>query len=214
MLKDIDAVIFDMDGTIIDSMWVWKKVDEDFLKKRGLSLPDDIQKQIEGLSFTQTANHFKDRFDLPDEIDEIKNEWIDMVTHFYSNTIPLKEGVLKFISLIYKKGLKIGLATSNSKELVDIVLKRTGIFNYFNSIVTSCEVERDKSFPDIFLLAAKQLEVVPHRCLVFEDTLSAIKGAKKAGMKVIAVSDEYSLPYKNEIVSCADHFIIDFSEIA
>jgi HAD superfamily hydrolase (TIGR01509 family) len=214
MLGNIDAVIFDMDGTIIDSMWVWKKVDADFLKKREISIPEDMQKQIEGLSFTQTAKYFKDRFGLQDEIDEIKNEWLDMVAHFYSNTIPLKEGVPEFLSILKRNGIKIGLATCNSRDLVNLVLKRTGIYNYFNSIVTSCEVEKDKSFPDIFLHAAKQLEVPPSRCLVFEDTLCAIMGAKKAGMKVIAVADDYSLPYKNEIISYADNYIIDFCEIA
>jgi beta-phosphoglucomutase-like phosphatase (HAD superfamily) len=91
VFNDIDAVIFDMDGTIIDSMWVWKKVDEDFLSKRNLDVPLNLQKQIEGLSFTDTARYFKSKFSLEDEIEHIKNEWMDMVKQYYEEIIPLKE---------------------------------------------------------------------------------------------------------------------------
>lgn len=214
MFENIDAVIFDMDGTLIDSMGVWKEVDYDFLSKRHKSMPTDIQKQIEGLSFTETAEYFKTRFSLNESIEEIKNEWTEMVREHYEYSIPLKEGVLEYLSYLNKNGIKIGLATSNSRDLVLPVLNRTGILKYFTSIVTGSEVSRDKSFPDIFLRVAHELNASPSRCLVFEDTVSGITGAKKAGMKVIAVYDEYSLPYKDTIISLADRYISSFNEIA
>lgn len=214
MLNDIDAVIFDMDGTIIDSMWVWKRVDEDFLRSRNIDMPYNIQKQIEGLSFTDTAKYFKAKFSLEEDIEDIKTEWLYMVKHYYENVIPLKEGAYEFICRLKQDGKKIGLATANSRDLAEIILKRTELYDFFDTIVTCCEVERDKSFPDIFLKVANHLEVYPSRCLVFEDTLASMKGAKMAGMRVVAVYDEYSLPYKDEIINYADKYINKFEEIA
>lgn len=214
MFSDIHAVIFDMDGTIIDSMWVWKRVDEEFLLKRSIDLPFDIQRQIEGLSFTDTARYFKDKFLLSEDIEDIKNEWIHMVEKYYKDIIPLKDGALQLILKLKETGLKIGLATSNSKELTEMVLKRTGVFDYFDYIVTSCEVGKNKSCPDIFLMSAKNLGISPENCLVFEDSIAGIMGAKRAGMRVIAVYDEYSKLFKKELQDIADLYISSLQEIA
>jgi haloacid dehalogenase superfamily, subfamily IA, variant 3 with third motif having DD or ED/haloacid dehalogenase superfamily, subfamily IA, variant 1 with third motif having Dx(3-4)D or Dx(3-4)E len=214
MLNNIDAVIFDMDGTLIDSMWVWEKVDDDYLMKRNIVVPGDLRKQIEGLGFTETAQYFKNRFSLNDSIKDIMNEWMDMVKYYYQNTIPLKQGVFEFINSLNMKKIKIGLATSNSRELTEMVLKRTNIYHFFNSIVTSCEVCKDKSYPDIYLRTADNMKVKPEKCLVFEDTLSGIIGAKKAGMRAAAVYDEYSVLGRNEIENRADKYIMSFEEIA
>lgn len=214
MLKEIDAAIFDMDGTLIDSMGIWEKVDFDFLSKRNIAVPADILKQIEGLSFDDTAVYFKEKFSLSDEIEDIKNEWLDMVRDYYENTIPLKDGVAEFLYKVKKSGKKIGLATSNSLELSRAVLKRTGILDYFDVIVTSSDVGKDKSCPDIYLKTAEELNTPPEKCIVFEDTLSGITGARKAGMKVVAVYDKYSLSCRDQLLSKADRYINSFREIA
>ncbi|WP_337960903.1 HAD family hydrolase [Caloramator sp. mosi_1] len=97
MLKDIKAVIFDMDGTIIDSMWVWREVDVEFLKRRNIELPEDLQRAIEGLSFTETAVYFKERFNLEESIEEIMQEWLEMVDHYYRNVIQAKREYISFL---------------------------------------------------------------------------------------------------------------------
>lgn len=214
MLNNIDGVIFDMDGTIIDSMGVWRQVDEDFLRKRNISLPKGLQRTIEGMSFDDTAVYFKRSFSLPEEIDDIQSEWLGMAKHFYENTIPLKPGAYRFIYKLRNEGKRIGLATSNSIELAEPVLKRTGLFGFFDSIVTGCEVGRDKNFPDIFLLSARKLDVKPSRCAVFEDSLSGIIGASKAGMKVVAVYDKHSVLKKDELPRTVEKYITSFEEIA
>lgn len=213
MLTNIKALIFDMDGTIIDSIWVWNQVDKDYLKKYGFDVPDDLKRNIEGLSFTETAQYFKKRFNIENTIDEIKKEWTDMVHHYYNSIIEIKKGVKEFLQYLKENNYKIGMATSNSRDLVDAVLKRNGIYEYFEVIVTTCEVPRDKSYPDVFLETAKRLNVNPRECIVFEDTLSAVAGAKGAGMKVVGVYDEYNSSTTDELREAADHLIDDFQYI-
>ena len=213
MLEDIKAVIFDMDGTIIDSMWVWHQVDVDFLKKYNQELPVDLLKSIEGMSFTETASYFKNRFKLIQSIDEIMNEWIDMVKDYYSSVIEIKKGVKEFLAYLKNNNYKIGMATSNYRDLVDVVLKRNNIYEYFQSIVTTCEVSRDKTSPDVFLETARRLDVLPSSCLVFEDSLSGITGARAAGMKATAIYDKYGACSVEELKSAADNFIDDFESL-
>ncbi len=90
--KPVKAVIFDLDGTLVDSMWIWKDIDIEYLKKHGLELPPDLQKAIEGMSFTETAVYFKERFCLPDPVEAIKAEWVAMAEDYYTRRIDLKPG--------------------------------------------------------------------------------------------------------------------------
>lgn len=210
MLADIKAVIFDLDGTLIDSMWVWKQVDIEYLKKRGILLPEDLQKSIEGYSFTETAVYFKKRFELEDSIDEIKDEWTEMVKDYYRSSIKAKKGVKEFLIFLNKNNYKIGLATSNFRDLALDVLKSNDLIQYFDQIVTTCEVPRDKSYPDVFLETARRLNVSPEECIVFEDTLSAVIGASLAGMRVIGVYDSLGTCTPGELAEKTEKIIEDF----
>lgn len=212
MLQDIKAVIFDVDGTLVDSMWIWRQVDIDFLDRRKTELPMDLQKDIEGLSYTSTAEYFKARFKLPETVEEIKEEWREMADDFYNNTIPLKTGVIELLKIIRNNYLKIGIATSNSRDLVETILKKHEIGEYFDCIRTSCEVPRSKPFPDVYLQAAKDLDVKPENCLVFEDTVAGATAAKAAGMRVIAVYDEISAESRAHLEQLAELYIMDFHE--
>ncbi|MCT4563590.1 MAG: HAD family phosphatase [Maledivibacter sp.] len=214
MLKNIKAVIFDLDGTIVDSMWIWREIDIKYLAKRGIELPQGLQKDIEGMSFTETAMYFKRTFNISDPIEEIKEEWNTMAFDFYRNKIQLKNGVLDFIELVKSMDIKLGLGTSNSRELASAVLKKHDIYKYFDTIRTSCEVEKGKPHPDVFLKVAEDLNVRPDDCLVFEDTYAGVLAAKRAGMNVIAISDELSLPYKKEICDLAEDYIENYINIA
>lgn len=212
MLQDIKAVIFDVDGTLVDSMWIWKQVDIDFLARRNIDLPVDLQKDIEGMSYTGTAEYFKERFNLPDSVEEIKEEWRQMADDLYHSKIALKTGVKELLSVIKERGLKIGIATSNSRELVATMTKTHGIEEYFQSIRTSCEVPRSKPFPDVYLKTAEDLGVEPKDCLVFEDTIAGATAAKAAGMRVIAVYDALSEDSKAHLEQLTELYINDFNE--
>lgn len=214
MFDNLKAVIFDLDGTLVDSMWIWKVIDIEFLNIRNISVPNDLQKSIEGMSFTETALYFKNRFSLKEDVEDIKKEWSTMAIDYYRNKIPLKKGVKEFICFLKNSGIKIGIGTSNSKELATEVLKKHNILEYFDSIRTSCEVNKGKPNPDIFLKVAQDLGVSPNECLVFEDTYAGVLAGKRAGMKVFAIADEVSFPYKEEILGLADKYIEDFVGIA
>ena len=213
MLTNIKAAIFDLDGTLIDSMWVWGKIDEDYFKRRNMNLPEDLKSQIEHLSFDETAAYFKNNFDISDTIEEIKKEWMDSAYIEYLNNVKLKPGVVEFLSLLKTLNIKIGLATSNSKALLETGLNANGIYHYFDSITLTDEVSRGKNFPDVYLLAAERLGVKPEECIVFEDILPAVKGAKAAGMKVVGVYDDFSKEQKEDIINHADRYIVEYHEL-
>ncbi|WP_195980026.1 HAD family hydrolase [Clostridium butyricum] len=213
MLENIKGAIFDLDGTLVDSMWVWSKIDIDYLESKGHALPENLNSEICHLSFTQTANYFKERFSLSDSIDTILKDWNNMAYNHYSENVKLKDGVKEFLDKLKQNNIKIALATSNSAPLLEACLKNNGIYDYFDSITTTDEVSNEKNCPDVYLLAAKKLNVNPKNCIVFEDILPAIKGAKAADMTVIAVSDKHSLNDLDEIINHSDKYINSYFEL-
>lgn len=210
MLENIKAVIFDMDGTLIDSMWLWRNIDIVYLKKYGHELPEDLQECIDGKSFTEVAYYFKERFKLSDSVETIKAEWNSMAMVYYKDRVTLKIGANEFLDYLKKNEYKLAIGTSNSREMVGIIAERFNWEPYFHVIKTSCEVEKGKPSPDIYLSVAEDLNVKPEECLVFEDIPVGIIAAKSAGMKCCAVHDEYSERMKEEKMELADYYIDNF----
>lgn len=213
MLKDIKGAIFDLDGTLVDSMWIWDKVDIDYLKNHHINLPENLKTDIEHLSFDQTAHYFKNNFNLPYSIEEIKNQWMDMAYKEYEKNVVLKPGVYKFLETLKKSGIKIGLATSNCLSLLEVALKSNNIYDYFDAITITDEVCNGKKHPDVYLLAAKKLGITPDSCIVFEDILPALQGAKAAGMRVVCISDKYNDYTKEQLLEYADVYIDSYDEM-
>ena len=213
MLKDIDAVIFDVDGTIADSMWMWKQIDIEYLGRFGIELPKNLQKNIEGMSFHETAVYFKEHFQIPDDIEKMMSDWNEMAAHKYRYEIPLKKGVREFLNICKKKNIAMGIATSNSVELLNYFLKAHELHNYFEVVITGSDGLRGKPAPDMYLEAAKRLSVKPEKCLVFEDIMPGILAGKRAGMRVCAVDDIYSNDITDKKIEEADYFIKSFEDI-
>lgn len=213
MFENTKAVIFDMDGTLVDSMWIWRQVDIDFLGKRGLSVPKNIQAEIEGFSYTETAIYFKDTFKLNDSIEEIKEEWRLMAEDFYRNRIDMKKGAKEFIIQLHKRNIKIAIATSNSRELVEYMLERHNIRDYFDVIRTSCEVDKGKPHPDVYLKVASDLQLSQSECLAFEDTVAGATAVVTAGMRLIVMKDTASLCSKDKLEAMSLSYIEDFYSV-
>ena len=208
------AVIFDLDGTLIDSMGIWRRVDQEFLGKRGIDVPADLFEHLPlGNSYIQTAQYFKDRFALSDSVEAIMNEWTLTVCWHYENDIPLKEGVTDVIKWLHNNDIRIGMGTSNSFDLAEAALKQHNLLPYFETIATGCQEIRGKPFPDIYLKAAEELGVSQQQCIVIEDTLSGIRAAKNAGMYAIAVYDEDADEHRAIINLAADYAALDYEQI-
>lgn len=213
MLQNTDAVIFDLDGSLVDSMWMWREIDIEYLGGFGIPLPEDLQTRIEGMSFHETAVYFKEHFPIPDSLDKIKSDWNKMAWDKYTNEVPLKPGIPEFLEWCRAHGIRLGIATSNSRELVENIARVHNLRGYFSSIVTGCDVKKGKPSPDVYLAVAEELGVAPNRCLVFEDIVPGIQAGKNAGMRVCAVEDAYSAEARGQKRALADYYIQTYTEL-
>lgn len=213
MLENIKAVIFDMDGTLIDSMWVWTAVDREYEKKYQLEATEDFYMHMEGMSYTEVAEHFRVSFELPMTIDEIKGEWLEMTRELFRNDVMLKKGAFSFLKYLKEQGIQTGIATSSDREIVELVLESRGIADYIDNIVTSCEVKAGKPEPDVYLAVAENLGVSPIECLVFEDVPQGVKAGKLAGMRVCCTEDESNVKQRNLLRELSDYYIRSFEDV-
>lgn len=213
MLNDIKAVLFDLDGTLVESMSMWGDIDVDYLEKFHIPVPEGLQKAIEGLSMYQTAVYFKDNFAIEDSLEEIMDEWNRMAYEKYTTEIPLKPGARAFLNGLKDKNIPCGIATSNSRILTEAILKSHQVENYFSVMVTGDEITNGKPDPEVYLEAAKKMGVAPEHCLVFEDIPFGIIAGKRAGMTVCAVEDAYSMKDMEEKIRLADFYIKSYEEL-
>lgn len=212
-LKNIEGAVFDLDGTLLDSSWVWEKVDEKFLGDRGFQVPDDYVDEISPLGAERAAVYTIERFGLNEDKDDIVREWIEMAKKEYATEVVCKPYAKEFLEEIHKLNIKMAVATSSDRELFMKTLEREGILKYFQKIVTVDEVERGKGYPDIYEEAARRIKVNPHKCLVFEDILAGVTGASLGKFNVVAVFDEKSKHNWEKIKSISKYSINDYKEL-
>lgn len=192
-IKDFKGHIFDLDGTLTRSNHVWSKIDEEFLGKRGIKVPEDYFKQVSAMNFEQAAVYTNDRFSLGENIQDIMKEWFDMAVYEYTNVIELCGNAGEYVRCLKDQGRKIALATASTEELYKPVLKRNGILECFDCFVSTEQVKRGKGFPDVYELAAEKLGLDAQDCVVYEDIVEGIKGAKAGGFFAVAcLNDHYS----------------------
>lgn len=212
-MKEFRGAIFDLDGTILDSMWVWKQVDVNFLGKRGIQIPGDYVKDISAMNFKTAAEYTIRRFGLPETVQQVMQEWFDMAVREYAEDVQLKSGVREYLAYLKANEIKLAVATSSHEELFLPCLEKNKIYEFFDAFVTTMEVERGKDFPDVYEEAARRLGLKPSECLVFEDILKGVRAAQKGGFYVVAVEEEHSADEKSEIAQAADKYISDFEEM-
>lgn len=212
-MKNFKGAIFDLDGTLLDSMWVWKQIDVDFLGKRGLDVPRDYLEKITPMHFLQAAEYTIKRFSLPDTTDEIIAEWSDMALDAYRNTIGLKPHAKEYLLYLKEKDVKLSVATASNEQIYTPALKRNGIYDLFDAFTSSYEAARGKGFPDVYELAAEKIGLDAEDCVVFEDIYAGIKGAKAGGFFAVGVEDVFASHERDKIIAEADLYIKDFSEL-
>ena len=206
-IKDFKGHIFDLDGTLTRSNHVWSKIDEEFLGKRGIKVPEDYFKQVSAMNFEQAAVYTNDRFSLGENIQNIMKEWFDMAVYEYTNVIELCGNAGEYVRKLKEQGRKIALATASTEELYKPVLKRNGILDQFDCFVSTEQVESGKGFPDVYELAAEKLGLEVKACVVYEDIVEGIKGAKAGGFFAVAcLNDHYSHDW-DEMREIADEIV-------
>lgn len=204
------AYIFDLDGTLLDSMKLWERIDIDFLTARGIEIPPDYLDALCSLSFPEAAAYTIERFCLPDSAEALLAEWNSRAAYAYGNTIPMKLYAKQYLKSLKKLGAKLAIATSLPKALFAPALTQHGIEHYFDAICSTDEAGHGKTRPDVFLLAANRLGVPPEDCVLFEDILQAVQSGKTAGMTVYGVFDQASRDDWEEIAQTADGVLYDF----
>ena len=212
-ILDYEAAIFDLDGTLIDSMGMWGEIDIEYLEKFGIEVPKNLQRDLEGLRFTEVAEYFRERFGITDSVEEIGQTWIDMAEYKYRHDIPLKPGARELIRKMSENGVRMAIASSNHLRLIEEILRIHGISEYFDTITTCDDVTANKPEPDVYLYTAEKLGTSPSSCIVFEDIPIGIQSGKRAGMTVAAVYDTYSENVREQKEMEADFFIQDYYEL-
>ena len=200
--KSIRAAVFDLDGTLLDSLGAWADVDVRFFAKRGLPVPEDYFERIKTMDLKDAAVYTKSRYRIPQSTEEIVAEWLSMISEEYALRIGMKEGAAQYLERLFGEGKKLGIATSSSPELFLPCLKRHGVEHYFSSYTTTREA-RGKQFPDVYLLAAERLGVPPKECAVFEDIPEGVQSAKRGGFYTVAVCSPAS-PFYDVMRETAD----------
>ena len=165
------------------------------------------------MSFRETAIYIKKRFQIADDIEQMMDDWNEMAWDKYMNEVPLKDGVYDFLMECKRRGILLGIASSNSRELVENVLSALQIRALFTCIMTGSEAKRGKPAPDIYLEVAERMQVEPEKCLVFEDIVAGITAGKSAGMTVYAVDDLYSAHQEEKKRELADGYIKSYHEL-
>lgn len=204
------AVVFDLDGTLLDSMDVWENIDIAFLKKRGLPVPSGYVTEICARSFIEAAEYTINLFHLSESVDAIIHEWNEMAAYEYAHNVTLSPFAADYLRQLKHAGVKLAVATGLPQTLYEPCLKKNGIYEMFDVLCSTDDMARGKEFPDIFVHCADQLGVAPEQCLVFEDVLPAVRSAKQAGMTVYGVYDKYSEHNMEEIKKIADGYLFDF----
>lgn len=213
MLTGIRGIIFDLDGTMVDSMWMWRDIDMEFMQMHNLPYTEGLEREIEGMSFRETADYFVRTYSLTQTREELMAIWVGMAMDKYMNAVPVKPGLPAFLREMKRRGLRMGIATSNAKGLLDAAANAHGFYDYIDEVLTADEVARGKPAPDVFLAVAGKLSVLPQECLVFEDIPQGLRAGLAAGMRVCAVADEYSQDQYEEKRALAHYYIDSYEQV-
>ncbi|MDE5771570.1 MAG: HAD family phosphatase [Ruminococcus sp.] len=210
----IKGVIFDLDGTIIDSMNIWCNIDHAFLKENGIENPPaDVSDKVKKLTIDDAAKYFINNFGLKCTVKYIVDRIEELVRIEYEENIPLKPYVNEVLDILDRKNIPYGIATATYRSLAESVLKRLGIYRRFRFLLTESEYPRGKNFPDIYIGGAEHLGFSPNEVLVVEDSLHCIETAVKAGFVTVGVYDEVSAEERDIMERISDYYFESLDKI-
>lgn len=209
----IKGAIFDMDGTLLDSMPVWEHASERYLQGKGIAVEEKLSEILFSMSMRQGAEYVKEKYGLEEGIDTIVAGVNEIVFTAYEKEVQPKEGIRELLEELRGRGIPMAVATSTDRPMVETALRRTGLEPYFARIFTCTEAGAGKAEPDIFYAAAEFLGTDTGETWVFEDALYAIRTAKAAGFPVVGIYDETSRREQDGIRALADIYLRDWNEM-
>jgi HAD superfamily hydrolase (TIGR01509 family) len=207
----IEAVVFDLDGVLLDSEQVWDEVREELARERGGRWHERAQRDMMGMSSTEWSRYMHDVIGLREPPEEISAEVVRRMGERYRDGLPLLPGAVEAVERLAARW-PLGLASSSNRPLIDLVLDVSGLGRLFRATVSSEEVARGKPAPDVFLEAARRLGVAPGRCAVVEDSANGILAGRAAGMLVVAIPNLH-FPPGDEALEAADVVLESLEEL-
>jgi HAD superfamily hydrolase (TIGR01509 family) len=207
----IVAVVFDLDGVIVDSEQVWDEVREAYVRETGGTYTDESARDMMGMSSPEWSRYMAEALRVPGTPEEINAAIVERMLARYGEAPPLLPGAVEAVRRI-GASLPLAIASSSNRELIDVVLRASGLAADFRATVSSEEVPRGKPWPDVYLEAARRLGVDPVRCGAVEDSHNGIRSAKAAGMRVVAVPNAH-YPPDDEALELADVVVPSIDEL-
>jgi HAD superfamily hydrolase (TIGR01509 family) len=197
-----DAVIFDLDGVLLDSEQLWNEAKEDLVRAAGGRWREEAPRAMMGMSSPEWAAYMRDELGVPRDVSEINRDVVRRMEELYRERLPLLPGAVEAV-----RGLRerwpLGLASSSNREIIDLALELAGLADAFSATASSEEVERGKPAPDVYLEAARRLGVRPERCLAVEDSSNGLRAAAAAGMAAVAVPNPHYPPSEDDLALAA-----------
>jgi HAD superfamily hydrolase (TIGR01509 family) len=206
-----DAVVFDLDGVLLDSEQVWDEVREQLVRERGAHWHEGAQREMMGMSSVEWSQYIHDELGVADPPEAISAEVVRRMEERYRSRLPLIDGAREAVERLAGRW-PLGLASSSNREVIDLVLELSGLAQFFRVTVSSEEVARGKPAPDVYLEAARRLEVRPEGCVAIEDSENGIRSAKAAGMRVVAIPNPHYRP-RDEALALADVRLDSLAEL-
>ena len=211
-MNQIEGIIFDLDGTLLDTMEIWNTVGNDYLISLGIEPRENLAEVFKEMSLKQSAEYYQRVYGVDKTIEEIISGINGVIESFYIERVQLKDGVKEFLETLSEQDVKMCIATATDRYLVETALMRLGVRDYFQKILTCNEVGYGKDSPVIFEQALEILGTSKEHTYVFEDALHAVKTAKQAGFQIVGVYDA-SEPEQEEVKKLSDMYVLSFQDI-
>lgn len=208
------GAIFDLDGTLINSMWVWESILTEFLEKTSVAADPDLVNQVSYMNVTQSSKYICGLFpELGMTPQEVRKQWIDATLDAYTNRIKLKDGAYEFLKKLKDSGIKLAIATSCPEELATACMKSNGIYEMIDFFAFAEKLGTNKSNPQFFLDVLEKLDSTPQTAMLFEDIKTALVTANSIGLKTVIVEDESSSPDREYLKENSYRYIKDYKEL-
>ena len=207
----IKGAIFDLDGTLLDSMFIWDTIGEDYLRSLGKEPHEDLKETFMTLTLEEAAEYYREHYGVPLSVKEIVDGVNAMVEQTYRTKVTLKPGISEYLAWLKENGVRMCVATVTDRYLVEETLERLGVRHYFSEIYTCAEVGFGKDKPVIYQKALEHLGTEKSDTYVFEDLPFALNTAKTDGFPTVGVYDRHEV-HQDELKGLADYYIFDFTD--